>query len=532
MRADRIFLLGICVLAHRSAWALPGDVLRRTKAPAHCVTGLVWDGKTYWVADHKTDLLYRLDTSGRVTKTLPAPGHRPAGLAWDGRFLWNVDEVYRKIYKIDPRSGLVVHRMDSPVAAPRALAWSREGLWLSDRATRTIKLIDPVDGTTIRSIPAPDRSVEGLAFDGKYLFAADRLSDKIYMLEPKKGEVIFSFASPGPYPTGIAYDGKHLVVADYERDDLAWVVRRDSGRIRRKLVRKQRVSFTYQVRHFGPGALERLQVFLGVPHDEEGQRFLLGPTFFGSGIRPKFEKEAGGMKVALFDFRNLGQRKTVTVGWRARVALYDVQHYVFPDRIRPLGAIPARIRALYLKDGRKYLLRDPVIRAAVRRAVGRQRNPYWMARRIYRYIHEKMHYELAGGWNTAPRVLSRGSGSCSEYTFVFIALCRAAGIPARYVGSVVVRRDAASFDDVFHRWAEIYLPGHGWLPVDASRGDKPTQAARGDAFGHVTADFVITTRSPGPSRFLDWTYNGAARWTCRGRCHVEEESIAEWEPIR
>ena len=55
-----------------------------------------------------------------------------------------------------------------------------------------------------------------------------------------------------------------------------------------------------------------------------------------------------------------------------------------------------------------------------------------------------MYYERSGGWNTAPIVLERGNGSCSEYTFVFISMCRAAGVPARYVGSVVERGESAS----------------------------------------------------------------------------------------
>jgi transglutaminase-like putative cysteine protease len=130
----------------------------------------------------------------------------------------------------------------------------------------------------------------------------------------------------------------------------------------------------------------------------------------------------------------------------------------------------------------------------------------------------------------APRVLARGSGSCSEYSFVFIAMCRAAGIPARYVGSVVVRRDASSWDDVYHRWVEIYLPGFGWLPVDPSRGDKKSEAKRGDAFHHLTPDFVVTTQSGGGSRYLGWTYNYDARWTCLGRCLARPDAIAEWAP--
>ena len=163
-------------------------------------------------------------------------------------------------------------------------------------------------------------------------------------------------------------------------------------------------------------------------------------------------------------------------------------------------------------------------------AVGTEKNPYWIARGILRYIHRKMHYERIGGWDVAPKVLDRGSGSCSEYSYVMISMCRAAGLPARYVGSLVVRRDEASYDDVFHRWVEVYLPGIGWVPVDPSRGDKPTELERADAFGKVTAHFLVTTEGGGGSELLGWNYNYNERYACKGRCRVEVEPIAEWSP--
>ena len=101
-----------------------------------------------------------------------------------------------------------------------------------------------------------------------------------------------------------------------------------------------------------------------------------------------------------------------------------------------------------------------------------------------------MTYELSGGWNVAPQVLTRGNGSCSEYTFVFISMCRAAGLPARYVGSVVVRGDDASFDNTFHRWSQVYLPNYGWMHVDPQGGDREKQSEIAASIGQVDNRFL------------------------------------------
>lgn len=143
-----------------------------------------------------------------------------------------------------------------------------------------------------------------------------------------------------------------------------------------------------------------------------------------------------------------------------------------------------------------------------------------------------MYYELSGGWNTAPTVLTRGNGSCSEYSFVFISMCRSAGIPAKYVGSVVVRGDDASIDDVFHRWVEIYLPGYGWLPVDPSGGDKPSPRDQARCFGSLSNRFLITTDSGGNSKTLGWYYNTNEFIITQPDTKYEVETFAEWEPIK
>ncbi len=110
-------------------------------------------------------------------------------------------------------------------------------------------------------------------------------------------------------------------------------------------------------------------------------------------------------------------------------------------------------------------------------------------------------------------------------------MCRAAGLPARYQGSVVHRGEDACWDDVFHRWVEIYLPGYGWIPVDPSGGDSPWPRDRATAFGYLDNRFLITTIGGGGSEFLEWSYNANERWVSKGKCKVVVESFAEWTPM-
>ena len=67
----------------------------------------------------------------------------------------------------------------------------------------------------------------------------------------------------------------------------------------------------------------------------------------------------------------------------------------------------------------------------------------------------------------AARAFSRGKGVCQDHAHVFIACCRASGIPARYVsGYVYTGRDG---EVASHAWADAWLgPEQGWMPIDVT----------------------------------------------------------------
>ena len=56
------------------------------------------------------------------------------------------------------------------------------------------------------------------------------------------------------------------------------------------------------------------------------------------------------------------------------------------------------------------------------------------------------------------------AGKCTDINSVFVALCRAAGIPAREMFGV--RMNADDITGAQHCWAEFYLPGTGWVGAD------------------------------------------------------------------
>ena len=529
MRTAHALLLVAMFALPSATSAFPGDVVHELQAPGRTCTGLAYDGERIWVADHGSDALIAIDaSSGKLAGELKSPGYRPAGLAFDGEQLWNVDVAQARLFRLRTEDGLITRSIPAPVETPRALAWDGGALWVSDDTGRSVHQVDPIDGTTMREVSFPGQSVDGLAHDGRYLWIADRLEDKLFALHPESGEVVVTLRSPGPHPTGLDVFGEGLINVDYQSDRIYILRRYDREHVVRREPRDAWVIFTHQLRNFGPDPLVDYDTFLAVPKNLTSQTLLSAPQYNRDPTALLLDR--WGQRVAHFHGEYLTGGKTGTVEMKVRLRAWDVRWVIYPEKVQPLKFTPREVRASYLADAPKYDINSPTIKRAVREAIGDEKNPYWIARKLYRYVHDAMRYRRVGGWDIAPKVLERGTGSCSEYSFVYIALCRAAGLPARYVGALVVRKDDASYDDVYHRWVEVYLPPYGWVPVDPSRGDKATEAERADAFGHLAHDFLVTTHGGGESEHLGWSYNADSRYTCKGRCRVEREGIAEWSP--
>jgi transglutaminase-like putative cysteine protease len=65
--------------------------------------------------------------------------------------------------------------------------------------------------------------------------------------------------------------------------------------------------------------------------------------------------------------------------------------------------------------------------------------------------------------------LEKRAGVCQDFAHLLVALARGWGVPARYV-SGYVEPTGAEGDQATHAWAEVLVPGAGWLGFDATHG--------------------------------------------------------------
>ncbi len=528
MRTSVIFLV-LFFLGVHSVFAHPGQVVKSFPLQQRFATGLTFDGQHLWLADYHEDKLVQIDpASGKILKKVPSPGFWPAGLAWDGDYLWNIDAKQKKIFQVDPIDGHVRRVIDSPTDFPGGLTWDGHTLWLSDSKQHKIIRLDLSDGTAVQKFEAPSRRPQGLTFDGVYLWCADRYRDELYMIDPASGAVIVILNAPGPYARGMAWDGQYLWNVDYQRDSLYQIIRKDDQRYKLSDLRTARVDFTHELTAYGNGRVTSLHTYIAIPQNLPQQKIKR------ISFSPKAQstvKDRWDQPLAVFEHYNIGNNQTVTDKMQVEVEINAIRYFIFPDETGTLNDIPTDIRERYTADGSKYDIHNPYIQKLAKQIVAGEQNPYWMARRIFDYVRNHLEYKLEGGWNSAPVVLKRGTGSCSEYTFSFIALARAAGLPARYVGAIVVRGDDASMDDVFHRWPEIYLPNYGWIPIDPQGGDKPSPRNQAMNIGNLPNRFLITTHGGGDSKYLGWYYDYNERYESDPQVKVNIETFAEWEPL-
>lgn len=128
---------------------------------------------------------------------------------------------------------------------------------------------------------------------------------------------------------------------------------------------------------------------------------------------------------------------------------------------------------------------NPELRRLAAEVVGGEKGVYSASARLVRWVYQRLDKVYGQSRDKASEVLTAGKGDCTEHALLFVALARAAGIPARGVHGLVY----ASYGDgvhalYWHAWAEV-RDGEEWIAVDPTFG-QPVADATHIALGRGT----------------------------------------------
>ncbi|MEP0843564.1 MAG: transglutaminase domain-containing protein [Phycisphaerae bacterium] len=270
-----------------------------------------------------------------------------------------------------------------------------------------------------------------------------------------------------------------------------------------------------------------VRVYLALPRPNARQEIVF--LYPQPGYERIFEDEFGN-RIAEYCDRGVQPGEVRRHGWMAAVKTYAAVFHPSAG-VEPLGEAD---RARYTRDTPKYLISDPGVTALRDALIRPGMSDYEKAAAVFHWFVENVTYLRDDKWDTAPEVIQRKQGSCSEYTYSILSLMRSAGVPCRYTGGVMIstanktRYDEKVHEDaVFHRWAEVYLKDYGWFPVDGSRGAGATRRFGNNLhyWGQLTADGLQTYCGDGGGP-LDWDYVAFARGEVRNS--VKTDGVCFW----
>ena len=177
-------------------------------------------------------------------------------------------------------------------------------------------------------------------------------------------------------------------------------------------------------------------------------------------FKPTAQQAAAGFDVTLSFIATRHEHKVALVGATANNAAVSssdpmFRRYLEPDKLVPLDGTIAELAKEHTAGDTTQIEK---------------------ARHIYEYVVATMRYDKTGeGWGHGDAIwaCTAKRGNCTDFHSLLIGMMRASGIPARFEIGFPLPADKTAADiPGYHCWAEFYVEGTGWIPVDASEAWK------------------------------------------------------------
>jgi hypothetical protein len=234
------------------------------------------------------------------------------------------------------------------------------------------------------------------------------------------------------------------------------------------------VGIEYIIKNEGPGGVHNLMCLVEVPQ-----------TYLPFQIIENRKSNYGEKDdlytddcnlIAQFNLGSLQEGESVNVYIDCKTILYE---YEYADISGGKDSYDFGDKDLSLFTKGEYFINSDskTIKSTVENVIGGEKNPIVIAEKLYDFVCNMMVYdegrliEKDFGYYYASEILQKGKGVCTDYSILYAALCRAAGIPARFVQGIPVFTMLTEGNGELsygHAWVEIKLPSYGWIPIDVT----------------------------------------------------------------
>lgn len=193
-----------------------GALIQSFAAPASGTNGIAWDGRSLWVVDVGTDLIYQLDPiGGAIIRSFAAPQDTSRGIAWDPArgTLWTVESTSNLIYQIST-SGRVIKTIPSPSTFDPGITHSGAYLYVVENtANNNVHIVDPSDGTVIRTVSVDVGAPTGISIHNGSVWLSGNTANEIAQTA-FSGNIIQSIPAPTSNPQDLTFDNSSIWVHD------------------------------------------------------------------------------------------------------------------------------------------------------------------------------------------------------------------------------------------------------------------------------------------------------------------------------
>ena len=277
-------------------------------------------------------------------------------------------------------------------------------------------------------------------------------------------------------------NGKPFYAWEQSKDDKTWHrIPVDQAKEVHFGVKRGEDDFEFRYQGTLPELTGSARMWLPVPQSDAFQTVTLATS------------QAPGKQVRLTDARHGNQVLLLELTAADSGRTFDLRYRVHRKE-KAAYASPAP-GPQYLEAEARVPITDKFRQTAAEVTAGKD-EPLVKARALYDHVIDQMKYMKFGdgfGQGDAVRACGAKSGNCTDYHSYFIALARAAGIPARFAigASIPSDRDEGGIDG-YHCWVEFYAEGK-WWPIDISEADKYTPLST-YYFGHHPANRLELSR--------------------------------------